>query len=62
MLYFVMQTEGTVLSKSVRQRSLKKTDLSTSASVSADDGQTSLEPGRASKNALSGIVSDSGWY
>lgn len=57
-----MQTEGTVLSKSVRQRSLNKDDnLAATASVVGNDGQTSLESGGASKNALSGIVSGCAW-
>ena len=54
----MQHSEGTVLSKSVRQRaSMKKLD--SSASVSAGvTGETSLEGGKSAKNALSGIVSD----
>lgn len=61
-LCVVMQSEGVVLSKSVRQRSLKKVDnLAATASVGVSDGQTSLDSAGASKNALSGIVSDCAW-
>ena len=57
-----MQTEGTVLSKSVRQRSLNKDDnFTATANVGDSDRQTSLESGGASKNALSGIVSGCAW-
>ena len=55
----MMQSEGTVLSKSVRQRSSMKklNSLSASASVEGTTGQTNLESGKPTKNALSGIVS-----
>ena len=54
----LMQSEATVLSKSVRQRpSMKKVSgLAASASVEGATGLTSLESGKPSKNALSGIV------
>lgn len=67
MFDLVMQSEGAVLSKSVRQRPSQKQSENgaVSASVVGDMGQTSLESGKASKNSLSGIVSDCagfGWY
>lgn len=52
-----MQAEGTVLSKSVRQRASMKKSSAASASIS--DTQTNLESGKAAKNALAGIVSGS---
>lgn len=53
----MMQTEGAVLSKAVRERaSLRKPLESVAASASAAP-QTNLDSAKATKNALSGIVS-----